>query len=292
MEISVKQRLINFIEYKGLSIRKFEITCGLSVGYMKSLRHAPSTDKLSMILSAYPDLNRTWLLTGEGNMLCDSYVSDKRAVNVDVCSRIKEISDKAFNCDIAEMAKATYISKAQIMRLISNDEQPDYDVIRKIAEMSSPKINIEWLITGEGKMLDNGDAGNNTKDTRPRVPYTAAAGTLTNSVDGISESQCERTPRVRNFPTYDFTIIIRGDSMEPEYQSGDEVACRRIDGTSFVQWGKTHVLDTAQGIVMKRIYDDGDKIRCVSYNKDYPDFSIAKNEIYSTNLVVGVLRLA
>ena len=80
--------------------------------------------------------------------------------------------------------------------------------------------------------------------------------------------------------------------MAPEYQSGDEVACRKIDSTSFIQWGKTHVLDTSQGIVMKRIYDDGDKIRCVSYNKDYPDFSIAKNEIYSTNLVVGVLRLA
>lgn len=289
METSVKQRLIDFIKYKGISQRKFELNVGVSNGFVNNISKGIGADKLQKFLSVYPELNQEWLLTGEGNMLRDGYASDKRAVNVDVCSRIKEISDKLFNGDIVKMAKASYISKAQITRLINNDEQPDYDVIRKIAEISSPKINIEWLITGEGEMLDTGD---NTKDTRPRVPYTAAAGTLTQSVDGISESQCERTPRVRNFPTYDFTIVIRGDSMAPEYQSGDEVACRKIDSTSFTQWGKTHVLDTSQGIVMKRIYDDGDKIRCVSYNKDYPDFSIAKNEIYSTNLVVGVLRLA
>ena len=289
METSVKQRLIDFIKYKGISQRKFELNVGVSNGFVNNISKGIGADKLQKFLSVYPELNQEWLLTGEGNMLRDGYASDKRTVNVDVCSRIKEISDKVFKGDITEMAKASYISKAQITRLINNDEQPNYDVIRKIAEISSPKINIEWLITGEGEMLDTGD---NVKDTRPRVPYTAAAGTLTNSVDGISENQCERIPRVRNFPTYDFTIVIRGDSMAPEYQSGDEVACRRIDNTSFIQWGKTHVLDTSQGIVMKRIYDDGDKIRCVSFNKDYPDFSIAKNEIYSTNLVVGVLRLA
>lgn len=216
-------------------------------------------------------------------------------VNRDINERFRRIYTELYNGNATAMAKATFISRSTINSILGIGKKevlPGYDVIRKIAEMSSPKINIEWLITGEGEMLDNGDADNNTKDTRPRVPYTAAAGTLTHSVDGISESQCERTPRVRNFPTYDFTIIIRGDSMEPEYQSGDEVACRRIDGTSFVQWGKTHVLDTAQGVVMKRIYDDGDKIRCVSYNKDYPDFSIAKNEVYSMNLVVGLIRLA
>ncbi len=35
----------------------------------------------------------------------------------------------------------------------------------------------------------------------------------------------------------------------------------------------------------------GDGIRCVSFNKDYPDFVIPKQEIYSFNLVVGLIRL-
>lgn len=129
------------------------------------------------------------------------------------------------------------------------------------------------------------------KQTRPRIPYTAAAGSLTSAVEGITANQCEQIPRINAFPDYDFTIIIKGSSMEPKYEGGDEVACKRIDNTSFIQWGKVHVLDTAQGIIIKRIYEDGEKIRCTSYNPEYPDFSIQKEEIFSMSLVVGLIRL-
>ena len=129
------------------------------------------------------------------------------------------------------------------------------------------------------------------KQTRPRIPYTAAAGSLTSAVEGITANQCEQIPRINAFPDYDFTIILKGDSMEPKYEGGDEVACKRIDSTSFIQWGKVHVLDTAQGIIIKRIYEDGEKIRCASYNTEYPDFSILKEEIFSMSLVVGLIRL-
>jgi hypothetical protein len=79
--------------------------------------------------------------------------------------------------------------------------------------------------------------------------------------------------------------------MEPEYYSGDEVACKRINERSFLQWGRVHVLDTTQGVVIKRIYEHGDCIRCCSYNDEFPDFLIPKDEIRSYNLVVGSLRL-
>ena len=69
MEQSVKQRIAFFIDNKNISIREFERMCGLSNGYFKSLRHAPSVDKMSAILGAFPELNRTWLLTGVGEML-------------------------------------------------------------------------------------------------------------------------------------------------------------------------------------------------------------------------------
>ena len=141
-----------------------------------------------------------------------------------------------------------------------------------------PDININWLITGEGSMLKS-EISNmlvespmeyGKKQTRPRIPYTAAAGSLTSAVEGVTSDQCEQIPRINVFPDYDFTIILKGDSMEPKYEGGDEVACKRIDSTSFIQWGKVHVLDTAQGIIIKRIYEDGEKIRCASYNTEYP----------------------
>ena len=104
--------------------------------------------------------------------------------------------------------------------------------------------------------------------------------------------QCEQIPVVKAFPKYDFTIQVKGDSMTPEYQSGDEVACLFINDSKFIQWGRVHVLDTAQGIIIKRIYDADDAILCKSeFSEKYPDFLIPKNEIYSLSIVVGQLRL-
>ena len=71
METSVKQRLISFMKYKGLGQSRFEKASGLSNGYINSLRHSPSVSKLQSILGAFPELNKNWLLTGEGEMLND-----------------------------------------------------------------------------------------------------------------------------------------------------------------------------------------------------------------------------
>lgn len=170
------------------------------------------------------------------------------------------------------------------------------NVINKVMA-AFPEVNEDWLITGHGSMTISGDIQTPVSSetsfliTKPRIPYDAAAGTLTDAVEGVTTYQCEQLPVVSAFPPYDFTIRVTGKSMEPEFYAGDEVACMRVNGKSFLQWGRVHVLDTTQGVVIKRIYDDGDCIRCKSYNPEFPDFSIPKSEIRSYNLVVGSLRL-
>jgi hypothetical protein len=69
METTVKQRLIEFIEHKNLSKKKFEETVGLSNGYVNNLKSQPRDEIIKKILLSFPDLNRVWLLTGEGKML-------------------------------------------------------------------------------------------------------------------------------------------------------------------------------------------------------------------------------
>lgn len=69
MEETVKDRLTKFRQYKKLGQGKFEKLSGLSNGYLTQLRKAPGSEKLQKILCAFPDLNRTWLLTGEGEMI-------------------------------------------------------------------------------------------------------------------------------------------------------------------------------------------------------------------------------
>lgn len=69
MEQSVKQRLIEFIKEEKISVHAFEMAAGISNGYIKNLSAQPREGILRKILLTYPQLNRVWLLTGEGEML-------------------------------------------------------------------------------------------------------------------------------------------------------------------------------------------------------------------------------
>lgn len=129
------------------------------------------------------------------------------------------------------------------------------------------------------------------ESTRPRIPYDVTAGSLTEVMQGVTAAECEQVPLIPVFPRYDFTMRITGDSMQPYLHPGDEVACLRVNEATFLQWGRIHVLDTSQGVVIKKIYDDEKGVRCVSLNDDYPPFVIPKEDIYSYNLVVGLLRI-
>lgn len=67
--MSLKDRITKFIEYKDISRSTFEKSCGLSNAYTRNIKENIGSAKLEQILNAYPELNRVWLLTGEGAML-------------------------------------------------------------------------------------------------------------------------------------------------------------------------------------------------------------------------------
>jgi transcriptional regulator with XRE-family HTH domain len=67
--MSVKERLILFITYKGLSARSFCKRIGVSGSYINSMRKSIQPDKLESIAANFPDLNTAWLMTGQGEML-------------------------------------------------------------------------------------------------------------------------------------------------------------------------------------------------------------------------------
>ena len=66
---TIKDRTLQFIKFKGLTMKAFESRCGLSTGYVTSMRKGYGALKLTNVLTAFPDLNRDWLLFGEGPML-------------------------------------------------------------------------------------------------------------------------------------------------------------------------------------------------------------------------------
>ncbi len=73
-EDSVKERLKEFARSKGMPIYKFEALCGMSQGYVSNIRQSISPNFIQKITSVFPELNVSWLITGNGEMiLCDNY---------------------------------------------------------------------------------------------------------------------------------------------------------------------------------------------------------------------------
>lgn len=69
MNTTIKDRTIEFVKHKGITMKTFEQRCGLSSGYVTSMRKGFGSDKLNNVLMAFPELNRDWLLYGEGEMI-------------------------------------------------------------------------------------------------------------------------------------------------------------------------------------------------------------------------------
>lgn len=67
---AVKNRLVEFVNYKGISKREFCRSIDVSATYLASDTDI-SIDKVVKILTVYPEININWLILGGGNMIVD-----------------------------------------------------------------------------------------------------------------------------------------------------------------------------------------------------------------------------
>lgn len=123
------------------------------------------------------------------------------------------------------------------------------------------------------------------------IPTGARAGTLAEFTESVSAYDCERM--VTPIKGADFAIQVTGDSMSPEYPSGSVILIKKINEKAFIEWGKTYVLDTENGAVIKTIRktDDPQVIECVSLNPAYQPFTMETKYINGWYRVLMVLSL-
>ena len=173
-------------------------------------------------------------------------------------------------------------------------------------------VDSSWLLTGEGAMLQETENNNaptpkhtveiahqvphGSSEGIPLIPLDAVAGFPAESGGGVRLEDCERyvIPEFENKGA-NFLIRVSGDSMVPLYYSGDLLACRKITDIRFFQWGTVYVLETSQGVLVKRVQesaDHADSILCVSENSSvHHPFLLPRDDIRSLSTIVGLVRL-
>lgn len=241
--------------------------------------------------------------------------------------RIKHLVDTYCDGNNSIFANRIGVNEANVRNYIKGTE-PKFNIIYKIA--TNFELSFEWLVLGVGnpeKKILNSKTKSTEKTNKkkvskkvskntekqkvqkkltftetptekesagiPLIPIEAMAGWGTGEVQVMDyEMGLYKVPEFDNIKV-DFMIRARGSSMYPKYNSGDTLACLKVDLGVFFQWNKVYVLDTSQGAMVKRIKksDKENHILCVSDNPNYDPFDLPLEDLYAIALVVGVIRL-
>lgn len=158
-----------------------------------------------------------------------------------------------------------------------------------------PEVNIEWLMTGRGEMLENKEE---TTPISPSVSYDPEVGKPYYDVDflgGFSEifnSQVTVPTTnivIKGFEKADLWCNVTGHSMEPKINHGDIIALRRCR-LEDIQYGEIYavVLDTIRTIKILRRSKDPQQLRFIPINtQDYDEQEFPMSRITHIFEVVG-----
>lgn len=139
-----KDRILQFIDYKGLSKNKFYKETGISNGTLDK-KSGLSMDSVEKFYSRYNEVNPEWLLTGEGDMLKSEDTTEVYALRTD-----KPLEDQLIPLYNIEAA-------AGLTELFQNHGKTN--VIDTIKIPNLPKCDGAVFVTGDSMypLLKSGD---------------------------------------------------------------------------------------------------------------------------------------
>lgn len=215
---------------------------------------------------------------------------------MEVFEALKESGKISTYVQLAEVLKT---NKAGINDIKNKRKRISIDAINSMIK-SYPEVNISYILEGNGpifhtdqsNIINEPESDYKPKKGIPLVNLVASAGKHPGEII-FNEREIESRYVIPEFAKADFLIRVKGSSMYPKYSAGDILACIKMNKDNFIQWNKTYVIDTTQGIMVKRILKGGTKTSWVlrSDNKDYQDIDVPVEDIYSISLVIGVIRL-
>lgn len=214
------------------------------------------------------------------------------------------MEESTFKSRLLAFLKQSKISQVEFARALG--VAPSYigamrksvstEKLRKI-EALYPRLNMRWLMYGEGEMLVNADENKSVAVCDdgylvPLLPVSAFAGNLQMWSQGVSSGEC--MPVRSPVKDGDCAIPICGDSMEPDFADGSTLIIKRINERAFIPWGSPMVIDTVNGVLFKDVYPDDSNADCIearSRNPRYPAFHIPKDSILALYRVLCSLKL-
>ena len=259
---SVKNRLIDFLKYKGISQSKFEQLCGISNGYVNNIRKGIKSEMFDKkIAPIFPELSKTWLLLGEGSMLVPQIEEVVPEEEEDDLVLFLRDERKGYDITLTDIYEKTRIP----VKTLKEVQQGVTELSTKQKNALSKYIEEAREYFREGEVLGTPE-GEPTGYYYPEVYAKAGFDFLSLS------SEVNKIPvYVPNFGRDVLFINVYGDSMYPKYKSGDIIGIKPVDYVYLV-FGHPYVIvfnNDDINIKYVRKGSDDQHVLLVSENANY-----------------------
>ncbi|WHT39982.1 S24 family peptidase [Myroides sp. mNGS23_01] len=154
--VTTKERILQYIEYKKLSISEFLRNTDIKRGFLDAdkLNAAVSDVFVAKIIAHYSDLNLEWLITGEGQMLKDTNHAEDLVAE-------PTLSFRKTTDPIKEFQKVPLFNSMATMGLLpkSNGDFDDERIVDYLSVPNLPSVDGALYATGDSMypLLKAGD---------------------------------------------------------------------------------------------------------------------------------------
>lgn len=289
----IVERIKEYMDFRQISIAAFEKSIGLSnASFNKTLRTggAIGTDKLEKILSAYPELNPHWLMTGEGPMVIPSGVYGRKISDTKRCWLKQQIEKLTYSgLSKADIARSLNILPQQLNNILNGSRGVSDDFLDTfITTFNLNQITLYSQLLPVPFALST-DRKVEIQDI-PLYDLSATAGIM--AIFNDLSITPEDYLRVPNLPPVDGAIYVRGESMTPLLKSGDIIIYKKLAlSLDSILWGQIYLLSFDVGgdtfTVVKYIQksDVPERIRLVSHNSHFESKDIPLSSIQALAIV-------
>ena len=195
----------------------------------------------------------------------------------------------------AELGRTLGLSKGYVSQIMGGKREPSETIVSNLCARF-PELNSNWILTGEGEMLQELQILPGDKfidpNTVPLLPIFAQAGHLTGWSESVTEAECERV--ISPVKDVDMAVHIYGESMYPDIPNGSVVYVKRMTG-HFIEWGHAYILDTVDGPLLKYLTPGKTEgtVMCLSANHDpkFHPFEIPMTDVLGIYKVMMCMRM-
>lgn len=288
------ERFDNYLSYKGLNDNIVTNDLKLSVGTIGKSRKEGrdlSDRVVELILNFYTDLNRVWLLTGEGEMLI-----------TDTAPRIEEASivraDEEVEVDIVGIAQSQNITLHDIATIIGENVTYIEDCKGKLYPRHIMKLQDRFgdaVVDRYAKYTKSVDV--EVVEAFPVVTEAVNADPNTSiekviEEDGAELEHINPNHLLRNLKV-DAAELVKSTSMLPTYQPNDWVFVKLIKDKLKITDGNIYYINCRNRPTMIRLvkFEGADKLRLIAQNSRYGDIVINREDIIDIGTCEALFRM-